>query len=103
MTLSISPASQSSTAPPTGWVQPTHERAALALKAINESRWSAADKETVETAVKEELRDGDGILGLRAEELSALVQEAIGNARAQGACFLRLAAEAGGEQDKPIA
>jgi len=44
MTVSTSPASQSSTAPPTGWVQPTHERALLALKAINESRWSDADK-----------------------------------------------------------
>ena len=43
MTVSTSPASQSSTAP-TGWVQPTHERALLALKAINESRWSDADK-----------------------------------------------------------
>ncbi|MFH1109346.1 MAG: hypothetical protein V1790_09150 [Planctomycetota bacterium] len=44
MTVSTSPASQSSTAPPTGRVQPTHERALLALKAINESRWSDADK-----------------------------------------------------------
>jgi tetratricopeptide (TPR) repeat protein len=43
MTVSTSPALQSSTAP-TGWVQPTHERALLALKAINESRWSDADK-----------------------------------------------------------
>jgi tetratricopeptide (TPR) repeat protein len=43
MTVSTSPASQSSTAP-TGWVQPTHERALLALKAINESRWADADK-----------------------------------------------------------
>ena len=58
-------------------------------------RWSAADKETVETAVKEELRDGDGILGLRAEDLSALVQEAIGNARAQGACFIRARGDGG--------
>lgn len=52
-------------------------------------RWSAADRETVETAVNEELRDGEGILGLGAGELTHLVLEAAANARAQGACFLR--------------
>ena len=52
-------------------------------------RWSAADRETVAAAVGEELRDGEGILGLGAEELTGLILEAAANARAQGACFLR--------------
>lgn len=52
-------------------------------------RWSAAERGAVEIAVKEEMRDGDGILGLGAEELSDLILEAAANARAQGACFLR--------------
>ncbi|MEE9201800.1 MAG: lipoate--protein ligase [Dehalococcoidia bacterium] len=52
-------------------------------------RWSAAERGAVETVVKEELRDGDGILGLGAEELSDLILEAAANARTQGACFLR--------------
>ncbi len=52
-------------------------------------RWSAADREAVEAAVSEELRDGDGILGLGVEELSDLILEAAANARVQGACFVR--------------
>jgi lipoate-protein ligase A len=52
-------------------------------------RWSAVERGAVEVAVREELRDRDGILGLGAEELSDLILEAAANARAQGACFLR--------------
>jgi len=44
MNLTISPDSQRSTDRPTGHVQPTNERAVLALKAINEARWPDAEK-----------------------------------------------------------
>ncbi len=44
MTHPTSQGSQPPTAPPAGQVRPQHERALLALKALNESRWSDADK-----------------------------------------------------------
>ena len=44
MTRQTPQSPQSAMAPPAGYIRPTHERAVLALKAINESRWSDADK-----------------------------------------------------------
>jgi len=44
MSATTSADSQQSTVRPTGHVRPTNDRAVLALKAINESRWSDAQK-----------------------------------------------------------